>query len=75
MLKPEGIFISATYCHGNSIKSRLVSGLMSLSGFKAYRKWSTNEYMDFLKNNRFVIKQYEVLKDSIPLAFAVSVKV
>jgi ubiquinone/menaquinone biosynthesis C-methylase UbiE len=72
VLKPGGIFISATYCHGNSILARTISGLMSLAGFKAYSKWSIDSYRTFLESNGFDIESFEIIKDAIPLAFTVS---
>ena len=47
IMKPGGVLIAPTYCHGQSIKSRLISRVMSLSGFKAQHKWSVAAYQLF----------------------------
>lgn len=71
VLKPDGVFIAPTYCHGNSIKSRAISAIMSLAGFKAYHKWSIGSLKTFLETNGYKIIELEVVQDTIPLAFTV----
>ncbi|MBN1409451.1 MAG: class I SAM-dependent methyltransferase [Spirochaetales bacterium] len=75
VLKPKGIFIAPTYCHGNSAFSRIISFIMSLAGFKAYQKWSIESFRDFLESKKYRIIEFEVIKDKIPLVFAVVEKV
>ena len=71
MLKPGGLLIAPTYCHGDSLKARMVSSLMSLSGFKAHQKWSVVSYRSFMESNGFELVEYTVVPDIIPLAFSV----
>lgn len=73
-LKAGGLLIAPTYCHGESFKTRLVSSLMSLSGFKARQKWSLASYRSFMESNGFELVEYTVVPDIIPLAFAVGRK-
>jgi ubiquinone/menaquinone biosynthesis C-methylase UbiE len=53
VLKPDGRAILPTFCHGENIKSRLISGFMSLFGFKARNKWSVKSFETFVLNNGF----------------------
>jgi ubiquinone/menaquinone biosynthesis C-methylase UbiE len=74
VLKKDGILIASTFCHGNSMKTRFISSFMSLFGFKAFNKWSIESYKEFIESNNFEIIEYEIIKDAIPLAFAVAKK-
>jgi len=49
LLSKGGRVIFATYCHGQNIKIRTVSTLMSLSLFKAENKWSTKQFREFVE--------------------------
>lgn len=71
VLKADGIFIAPTYCHGNSLISRIISMIMSIAGFKAYQKWSVTSFRTFLESNNYKIVDFEIIKDKIPLVFAV----
>lgn len=74
VLKQDGRLIVPTFCHGENYLSRLVSMLMSLVGFKAYHRWSVNDFKGFIAANRFSVVRFEILKDFIPLAFLVARK-
>jgi ubiquinone/menaquinone biosynthesis C-methylase UbiE len=65
--KAEGTVLIATYCHGESALSRLVSGLMSLRGFRAPQKWSIAGLMDFLCDCGFTVRDSIVIGGVIPL--------
>ncbi len=74
VLKPGGILIASTYCHGNSFFTRMVSAIMSIVGFRAHQKWSTGSFKDFIQTNGFDIVTFEIINDLIPLVFAVARK-
>ena len=74
VLKHGGILIAPTYCHGNSFFTRIVSAIMSIVGFRAYQKWSTVSFRDFIQTNGFDIVTFEIIHDLIPLVFAVARK-
>ncbi|NPD47647.1 MULTISPECIES: class I SAM-dependent methyltransferase [unclassified Lentimicrobium] len=74
VMKSEGRVILPTYCHGQNIKSRMVSTFMSLSGFKAANKWSIASYRDFIKNEGFIIIKEIIIEDKIPLSFIIAKK-
>lgn len=74
VLKDRGKVILPTYCHGQNIKSRFISAIMGLSGFKAINRWSTAEFREFVCNEGFTIEKEEVIADKIPMSFLVASK-
>lgn len=69
VLKDNGQLIIPTYCHGENVKSILISRLMGLFGFRARNRWSTKSFMEFVEKNGFKIEDLEVIKDKIPLIY------
>ena len=74
VLKPDGIAILPTFCHAENIQSRIISGFMSLFGFRARNKWSTKSFVLFLDNNRFAIIKSQIIRGKIPLLYCVAKK-
>ncbi|MFC1884176.1 class I SAM-dependent methyltransferase [Thermodesulfobacteriota bacterium] len=72
VIKDSGIFVSPTFCHGVNWRSRLISGMMSLTGFKSYSKFKVEEFLDLLASSGFEIIKKNVSNDFIPLAYVVS---
>jgi len=76
VLKHDGVLIAPTFTHaGNGIKGKLKAHFMELFGFKAYHKWTTEEYCLFLVNNGFYIEQMQILKASFPLTYVEARKI
>lgn len=75
VLKADGILITPTFCHSESLKSRIFSEILAIGGVKTRNKWTTNGFRDFLESNGLEIKKFSVIKDKIPLAFAISKKI
>ena len=75
VLKDNGQIIVPTYCHGENLKSLLISRLMGLAGFKARNRWSIKSFKDFIEKNGFKIADSEVFKDKIPLVYIKASKV
>lgn len=71
VLKPGGKAILPTFCHADNIQSRIISGLMSLFGFRARNKWSTGNFVSFIENNRFAVIKSEIIQGKIPLMYCV----
>jgi len=72
ILKPDGLFIAATFCHGQSFFTRTVSSIMSLAGFKAFQKFSIESCKQFLIDGGFKIVEDKIFKDIIPLSYLVA---
>jgi phosphatidylethanolamine/phosphatidyl-N-methylethanolamine N-methyltransferase len=71
-LKADGILIAPTYCHGESIKTRLISRIMSFSGFNAHHKFSTVSFDEFIGRNGLIIVKRRIIKDVVPLSYVVA---
>ncbi len=70
VLKNDGVLIAPTFTHaGNDRKGRIKARIMELFGFKAYHKWTTERYYEFLENNGFCIRFKQVLKSDFPLTY------
>ena len=72
VIKDNGIFISPTFCHGVNWRSRLISGMMSLIGFRSYNKFKVEEFLDILTSSGFEVIERDVSNDFIPLAYVIS---
>ena len=72
VLKPKGILIAPTFCHGVNWRSRLISRLMSLTGFKSYHRFTIEEFFGVVVSSGFAIVRKDISKDSIPLAYVVA---
>lgn len=70
-LKPGGRLIVPTYCHGDNLKSQIVSRIMGLGGFKAYTRFSVESLEKFLIDNGFDIEYREIIPETPPIAFFV----
>ncbi len=71
VLKPEGVLIAPTFVHAGSRKAAVLSRLMSLTGFRAYHKWTEESFHDFLGQNGFELLESSLLHASFPLAYVV----
>ncbi len=69
VLKDNGQIIIPTYCHGENIKSMLLSRFMGLFGFRARNRWSIKSFKEFVEKNGFKIEDLEVFNDKIPLIY------
>ena len=69
VLSPEGVLIAPCFVHSQNKKAELLSKVMSLSGFKAYHKWTEQSYEEFLSENEFVIVEKTLLQASFPMIY------
>lgn len=74
VLKEGGKIILPTYCHGQNVKSKLFSAIISLSGFRAANRWSVSAFKKFVSNEGFSVQQEEIIAGKIPLLFLVAIK-
>ena len=71
VLKEDGILIAPTFTHaGNDFKALF----MKLAGFPLHSKWTSEEYLHFLRQNGWAVRKSVVLKASFPLTYAECVK-
>lgn len=64
LLADNGKVILSTYCHGQNLKTRFISAMMSLTGFKAVNKWSLKQYRKFVEQDGLTIEKIENLIES-----------
>ena len=75
VLKNDGVLIAPTFTHGNStLRGRLKLFFMKLVGFPLNSRWSSADYLAFLRQNGWSVRKSAVLKASFPLTYAECVK-
>ena len=75
VLKDGGVLIAPTFTHaGNSFSGRAKAFFMKLAGFPLHSKWTSEEYLRFLRQNGWTVRKSTVLKASFPLTYAECVK-
>ena len=75
VLKDDGVLIAPTFTHaGNSLSGKVRAFFMKLAGFPLHSRWTSEEYMRFLRQNGWTVRKSAVLKASFPLTYAECVK-
>ena len=75
VLKDDGVLIAPTFTHaGNSFSGKVKAFFMKLAGFPLHSKWTSAEYLRFLRQNGWAVRKSAVLKASFPLTYAECVK-
>ena len=75
VLKNDGVLIAPTFTHGNStLRGRLKLFFMKLVGFPLNSRWSSADYLAFLRQNGWTVRKSAVLKASFRLTYAECVK-
>ena len=75
VLKDDGVLIAPTFTHaGNSFSGKVKAFFMKLAGFPLHSKWTSHEYLAFLRENGWTVKKSTVLKASFPLTYTECVK-
>ena len=75
VLKDDGVLIAPTFTHGNStLRGRIKLFFMKLAGFPLNSRWSSADYLAFLRQNGWTVRKSTVLKASFPLTYAECVK-
>ena len=75
VLKDDGVLIAPTFTHaGNSFSGKVKAFFMKLAGFPLHSRWTSEEYLRFLRQNGWTVQKSVVLKASFPLTYAECVK-
>ena len=75
VLKDDGVLIAPTFTHaGNSFSGKVRAFFMKRVGFPLHSKWTSEEYLTFLRQNGWAVRKSAVLKASFPLTYAECVK-
>ena len=71
VLKDDGTLIAPTFTHaGNSFSGKVRAFFMKLAGFPLHSRWTSEEYLCFLRRNGWTVRKSVVLKASFPLTYA-----
>ena len=71
VLKADGVLIAPTFTHaGNDFFGNIKAFLMKVVGFRQYSKWSSESYLDFLREQGWNVQKSEVLNAIFPLTYA-----
>ena len=71
VLKDDGVLIAPTFTHaGNSFPGKVRAFFMKLAGFPLHSRWTSEEYLRFLRQNGWAVRKSAVLKASFPLIYA-----
>ena len=75
VLKEDGILIAPTFTHAdNDFRGNVKAFFMKLAGFPLHSKWTSADYLSFLRENGWMARKSTVLKASFPLTYAECVK-
>ena len=75
VLKDDGVLIAPTFTHaGNSFSGKVRAFFMKRVGFPLHSRWTSEEYLDFLRRNGWTVRKSAVLKASFSLTYAECVK-
>lgn len=71
VLKPNGILIAPNFSHGhiNNATWSLNTLILKIIGFETYSKWTPEEYVSFISENGFAVKDWKVFKAAFPLVY------
>ena len=71
VLKDDGVLVAPTFTHaGNTLRGRIRLFFMKLAGFPLRSRWTSEEYLNFLRQNGWAVRKSAVLKASFPLIYA-----
>ena len=75
VLKDDGVLVAPTFTHAdNAFFGKVKAFFMKLAGFPLHSKWTSPEYLAFLRENGWTVQKSTVLKASFPLAYTECVK-
>ena len=71
VLKDDGVLVAPTFTHaGNTLRGRIRLFFIKLAGFPLCSRWTSEEYLNFLRQNGWAVRKSAVLKASFPLTYA-----
>ena len=71
VLKDEGVLIAPIFTHAeNSFSGKVRAFFMKLAGFPLHSRWTSEEYLRFLRQNGWTVQKSAALKASFPLTYA-----
>jgi len=69
VLQPRGKLLTATYCHGENIKTRILFRLLHLTGFRPFREYTSRSFVELIAAAGFAIDKTRLLRVHFPLVY------
>lgn len=70
VLRPGGLLLAPTFCHGETFTARCVSEVLGLAGFPIQRRFRAGELLELVRNAGFEVAPGDVLPGWLPLGMA-----
>ena len=71
VLRDDGVLIAPTFTHAeNSFFGNSKAFFLKLAGFPLHSRWTSEEYLRFLRQNGWAVRKSVILKASFPLTYA-----
>ena len=70
--KPGARLVAPTFCHGQTLRSRLTSRVLGLSGFRVYHRYTRETLSDLMRQAGLAIVRCDLLPGLFPLAYVVA---
>ena len=62
VLRNDGVLIAPTFTHaGNSFSGKVRAFFMRMAGFPLHSRWTSEEYLRFLRQNGWAVRKSAVL--------------
>lgn len=75
VLRPGGILVAPTYCHGQNLKTRILSRVsVLLFGIRVHNRWSSEEVLGHVGRAGLLLQSHEMVQYRFPLVFVVAAK-
>lgn len=71
VLKPRGILVAPTFCHGETPLAVVLSSTLRIGGFKAFHKWTLDGFRRFVEGQRFEVVRDDVIQAPIPICYLI----
>jgi phosphatidylethanolamine/phosphatidyl-N-methylethanolamine N-methyltransferase len=72
VLSPYGKLVVPTYCHGQNLRARVVSGTLSVLSFPVARRFDLGGLIAAVVEARFVVEWAELLPGLLPIGFVLA---
>jgi len=69
VLKPDGKLLTATYCHGENLKTRFLFWLLHLTGFRPWREYTSQSFVELIAAAGFAVAKTRLLHVHFPLVY------
>jgi ubiquinone/menaquinone biosynthesis C-methylase UbiE len=73
VIRPQGMLVAPTYCHGQNLSARLISRLsVLLFGIRVHHRWRAGQVLDLTTQAGFSVQEHTIVRFRMPLVFVVA---